>query len=290
MQKREYTVPPSTLKSPVILFRKSGREFEDELFSAKKKFVTVSQRTAILPGSLVIGRYSVLPFYKELENDLAVNGSRLINTHEMHRFVADIQEWYPYLHDVTPKTWFRVQDVPDNIGPIVLKGETNSKKDLWKTHMFANNKREGIEVMHRLMQDSLFSNQRIYAREFITFANFGENEINGRPITDEHRVFVLDGKIMASGFYWTDAGDEIIQTAKGTTVPKEFLERVIEKLSEATFCPRFYVIDVARLPNGEWMVVELNDGQMSGLSECSPDELYSNMKYELWESKWSPQG
>ena len=33
--------------------------------------------------------------------------------------------------------------------------------------------------------------------------------------------------------------------------------------------------------NGDWMVVELNDGQMSGVSCCDLGELYGNLKRVL---------
>lgn len=270
-------------KSPVILFRSAGLVNAEELEIAKDKFLTLSLRTSVPPQSLVIGRYSVLPYYKELELDLRSTGSKLINSYSEHRYIADMQNWYQDLADITPKTWFRMSDVPDNVGPLVVKGETNSKKDQWRTHMFAENKREAIEVMLRLQNDGLFYNQSIYVREFVTFAKYGDNPINGRPITDEYRFFVLDGKIVASGFYWSDAVDEINPRPSVNSVPETFLKSVIEKVINASTPPRFFVMDVARLPNNEWMVVELNDGQMSGLSECDPKELYKNMKYELWD-------
>lgn len=39
----------------------------------------------------------------------------------------------------------------------------------------------------------------------------------------------------------------------------------------------FYVIDVAKTVYGEWIVIEMNDAQMSGLSMVEPIELYTNL-------------
>jgi len=39
----------------------------------------------------------------------------------------------------------------------------------------------------------------------------------------------------------------------------------------------FFVLDMAETADGRWIVVEVNDGQMSGLSMCNPEELYANM-------------
>jgi hypothetical protein len=36
------------------------------------------------------------------------------------------------------------------------------------------------------------------------------------------------------------------------------------------------VIDLAELPGGEWRVIELNDGSMSGLSGNNPVILWTN--------------
>ena len=57
----------------------------------------LEQRTTI------IGRYSVLPFYKELEIDvLNVNNCELINSYEQFKYCADLQNWYQDLSDLTP--------------------------------------------------------------------------------------------------------------------------------------------------------------------------------------------
>ena len=39
----------------------------------------------------------------------------------------------------------------------------------------------------------------------------------------------------------------------------------------------FFVMDVAKKQDGDYIVIELNDGQMSGLSMVDPHELYANL-------------
>ena len=63
---------------PVIYFRDS-KETEEEFAIASKYFLTVPTRTMIPKDSLVIPRYSALPFYKELQYDTINLGSVLIN-------------------------------------------------------------------------------------------------------------------------------------------------------------------------------------------------------------------
>jgi hypothetical protein len=46
-------------------------------------------------------------------------------------------------------------------------------------------------------------------------------------------------------------------------------------------CPRFYTIDIAKDSIGNWIVIELNDGQMSGLSEVDMEMFYKGLKANL---------
>lgn len=274
--------PKETIKHPpIILYRASTIE-EKELKVLNKYFVSTDSRVKVHRGDLVIGRYSVLPYYKDLESDLYSLGSKLINSYAQHCYAADLQNWYFDLENLTPKTWFRLEDVPDMGGPYVLKGETNSKKDLWKTHMFAENKQEAIKVYSRLCEDSLIGSQRIYIREFVNFKTLMRNVVNDRPVTNEFRVFVYKKQILAGGFYWSDYVDDLQEKPSFSSVPKEFLQKVIAKVGDNI---PFFTVDVAQLENGEYQVVEINDGQMSGLSECNPDELYKNLKDLTWNNQ-----
>ncbi len=266
---------------PMILFRSSGVETEDEFLVANKHFVTSRSRMNVTGGDLVIPRYSALPFYTELESDVCSNGARLINTYNQHRYVADIKNWVGDLEGLTPRTWKDCQSVPRNIS-VVLKGETNSRKNKWKTHMFAKNHEEMLKVWCVLQTDDLLSDQDIYIREFVPLKTYLINPITEQPITEEYRFFVLDGKVMSSGYYWANHLDEISETPNPANVPQEFLDKVISIIKDKI---RFVVVDVARTASGEWIVIELNDGQQAGLSNNDPETLYRNMKHELWSSK-----
>ena len=43
----------------------------------------------------------------------------------------------------------------------------------------------------------------------------------------------------------------------------------------------FFVLDLAEKKSGGWVLVEINDGEMSGLSENDPDMLYSNLRKSI---------
>lgn len=244
--------------------------------SAKKFLPVYDSRSKIPPNSLVVGRYSCLPFYRELEQDLLENGSKLINSHNQHLWIADLKEWYEDFHGITPKTWMNLASLPEE-GPFVLKGETNSKKFHWNTHMFARNKREAIEVYGRLSQDSLIAQQNIYIREYVPLVKLAEG-LNGLQISEEYRFFILDGQVLSGGFYWSSHVDDLTTIPDPANVPQEFLNDVIWRIGSNA---RFVVVDIGRKADGGWMVVEVNDGQQSGPSENKLDVLYQNMQKVL---------
>lgn len=266
---------------PVILYR-GGRECmdEEELEAATSHFHCVTSRMAVGRDWLVIGRYSVLPFYRELEQDIRSIGSRLINTHEQHLYVADLQNWVADLGALTPATWNRLEDIRGTTGPFVLKGATNSKKFQWKTHMFARDWLDAGTVYDRLCEDGLIAQQHIYIRQYLPLTTYFEDVV-GLPVTKEFRFFVYEGEILTGGYYWSSHIDALREQGidpKPEEVPKEFLAEVLRRVGKKV---AFYALDVAELSDGRWIVIELNDGQMSGLSMNDPKVLYARLAERL---------
>jgi hypothetical protein len=226
----------------------------------------------------VFPRYSALPFYKELEADIKILGSKLINSYNQHCYAADIINWYGDLEEHTFPTWTLDSYFPEEVkGPFVLKGRTNSKKDKWNTHMFAKNKQEAIKVLNNLRDDDFIEPQGIVLRKYIPLVKLGEDFINKMPITLEYRFFCLYGEIVSSGYYWINHYDQV-KDKLPTTVPQQATKLVKTVLKTIKDKINFVVVDVAkREDNGDWIVIELNDGQQSGISMNDPEQLYSEL-------------
>lgn len=265
------------MMKPVIYFRGSLAE-EAEKAAAAKYFDIVERRTAIPSNSLVILRYSALPYNAELEEDIKALGSQLINSHTEHVYVADLRNWYYCLVDYTPRTWFYLDQIPEE-GPFVLKGATNSKKHQWSDCMYAESKQRTIEVYTNLRGDGCIGHQAIYIREYVPLKKLCDPISSGAaPISEEYRFFVLDGEVLAKGFYWSNYKDDIKEEINPDLVPENFLQQVIAKVARFI---RFFVIDIARTADDHWIVIELNDGQQSGLSDIDPDNLYKKLRDAL---------
>lgn len=268
-------MPPT----PVIYLRGSLAE-QAELDAAARYFRVIEQRTLIRPGELVIPRYSAQPFNSELCKDIIELGGTPINSHREHSYVADLLNWYFDLGEkLTPKTWFGLDQIPRHTGagPFVLKGATNSKKHQWLTSMYAADVAAATEVYHRLSQDSAISSQPIYIRQYVPLRQFKVG-INGLPVTEEYRFFILGGKVIASGFYWSEHVEELDETFNPDAVPRSFIRDAIAAVGDKI---RFWVLDVARKADGGWTVIELNDGQQAGLSTIDPDAFYGALSEAL---------
>jgi hypothetical protein len=256
---------------PVILFRKDYST-EDEFNVAQKYFDVKEYRSDVPENTLVIGRYSTLPFYKELEIDLKNNGARLVNSSTQYNWIANF-EWYHVLSDYTFETWFRAQDVPEGI-PLVVKGRTNSRKHEWDTKMFAPDKKYAIDIMIELQTDPLIGPQGLVFRRYEPLVTY-EVGNNGLNFTNEYRCFFYKGRLLCFAYYWTMAVNvERELSSEGYLFAVE-MGRIVADYSN------FYVIDIAEKASGGWVVVEVNDGQMAGLSENNPHILYDNLKQAI---------
>jgi hypothetical protein len=276
---------------PIILYR--DYDFSvDEIAAARPYFDLTNTRMQIKKDDLVIGRYSVLPFYREQARDVMMAGATLINSYEEHLYAADIRKWYadlsvptPFAAMLTPRTWMSSEELMADTscdGPFVVKGITNSKKHSWNTHMFAQTKRDAIEVMLRLQEDSLIGQQPIVFRRFIPLKAY-DIAVNGMPIGYEWRFFIAYGEVLCGAWYWSSYIREDVEPPPATRVPAAFLGEVCRRIGSKI---NFVVVDVAETADGEFMVVELNDGQMSGPSENNLGELYRSL-HQTVTKKWS---
>lgn len=254
-----------------ILYRDIFKSNEFKI--ASKYLPTTDSILDIKENDLVIGRYSVLPFYKEVERDINRLNAKLINTYEQHLYLADLENWYKDLQHLTPKTWFASHEVPKNEAPFIVKGATNSKKWLWDTHMYAETWEDMVQVCCRLRDDGLIEAQNICIRKYVPLHTYFKS-LHGLPITKEFRFFVLYGEIVAGGFYWSNHMEEIGEIPDINEVSELFLKKIIGRIGDYA---NFYVLDIAQTQNSEWVLIELNDGQMSGLSEINPDEFYKKL-------------
>lgn len=246
---------------------------EDEFLRCSEKFSTVRFRTKLTPktGESVICRYSALPFYRELEMDLNEIGLSPINSFHEHTYIANM-DWVYDLEDMTFPTWFRLEEVPKDI-PLVIKGRTNSRKFEWNSKMYSDSWDKTVDISSELMNDPLIGPQGLAFRKFEKLVTY-EIGINGMPMTNEWRVFFYRGDVVDYDFYWSIM--EQNERMGRDEFKKTGLRFAIDAATKIDV--PFMVIDVAQRIDGSWVVVEVNDGQMSGLSNIPAERFYENLK------------
>ena len=150
--------------------------------------------------------------------------------------------------------------------------------------MVSPNRKRAIEIMCELKNDSLIGEQDIIFRKYIPLQTFGVG-VNGMRFTNEWRCFFLGNKLLTFVYYWSNSfPKENIENF--TQYIEMFLfdggleiaENAADIISKKT---NFFVLDVARAENGNWYVVEANDGQMSGLNGTNIHSFYQLLKEEI---------
>jgi ATP-grasp domain, R2K clade family 3 len=261
------------MMEPILLVRRELMSNYEYQFATKH--FRVEESRVLCRDSLVFGRYSVLPHYAELERDLALLGSRLINTFEQHRWIVSF-DYYQRLAEFTPETWDESNIHQSQFtGPFVVKGKMKSRKWQWKSLMFARSKREALRIGDRLKEDSEIGEQGIVYRRFVPLKTFGQGK-DGLPQTNEWRFFYLGPRRLSHAYYWP--GSNFLDRATISDTAIALADRIAQIVSEVV---PFFVLDLAETETGDWILIEVNDGQQSVPSEHDLDRLYGNLRAAL---------
>lgn len=262
---------------PWVLVPASSQLLEDD-----ERFVLedvlqgcVSETLAGIPqDALVFTRFRSIPFGKELEADIRQHGCEPVNSYRQHRNIADLFTWVGLLEGLTAPA-FTIDDMsylPE--GEYFVKGETNSLKNRWFQACYVSEKSELMNVVRNVQDDMYVGDQRVVIRPFRNFRQVGEM-IDGRPVFNERRFFVLDGCVVSEGFYWSPWS---VDFGEPDVIDRKKLDATLsEVISRVQHLARFLVIDMAEFEDGSWEVVELNDGNMSGLCDNDPFVLWSGV-------------
>ena len=259
---------------PVILFRTF--EHEAEAQAAARHIPVLERLDDVRSGDLVIGRFSLVPFYEGVEGEIASKGGRLLVPYADARYIAQMG-WLADLREMTPATWFasNLSAIPADLAHgYFVKGVTNSRKHEWQ-RSFAATSAELPALIADLASDPLIGGQEIVVREFRPLATYGV-AATGLPITDEYRYFVLDGQVLSCGYYWDSYVGALGIKPDPGRIPAGFVAEAIARIPL-----RHYVMDIALTAQGEPLVVEINDPGLSGLAGNDPDVLYAALARAL---------
>jgi len=159
--------------------------------------------------------------------------------------------------------------------PIIVKDFVKSRKHEWHDACFIPNASKTqraekvVEKFLELQEEDL--NEGLAFREFIKFKPLTEHPRSGMPLTEEFRLFFLNGKEIFSSEYWEEGE---YQRAE---IPHEFFQEIAENIPS-----NFFTMDIAQTEKGDWLIIELGDGQVSGLPEKADVRgFYQSLKANL---------
>ena len=228
---------------------------------------------AIYRGWMIKPRY-----YAMLYDALKQKGITLINTPEQYRHCHHFPCSYDIIKEHTPVSiWFPEEQVRDQFDsvleglqvfgdqPVIVKDYVKSRKHEWEDACYIPNaadKEHARQVVSNFVTrqgDDL--NEGIVFRKFVRLEFLNQHPKSDMPLSKEYRVFFLDHQPVLVLHYWDEA--EYDEDRPDMELFMEIARRVES---------RFFTMDIAKLEAGSWTIVELGDGQVSGLPDLADIE------------------
>lgn len=221
--------------------------------------------------------------YQSIYNAAKAKNLQLLNTPEEHRVVQEFDAAYPFLEGLTPRsaTVDSVEaalEAAPRIGfPIFVKGAVQSRKGRgWKACV-ADDENDLRELCEHLIELKNRSRGRVVLRELVKLRH--TRMAGDFPMGREYRLFLLNGQVLACGYYWE--GDDPLKNLSASELT------LVEGLARtaASRLPSPYVaVDIGQREDGEWTVIETGDPQFSGLSQISPLQFWNRLGEALTKS------
>jgi hypothetical protein len=240
-----------------------------------------------LPGAnvgLLVYRGWMLPvaIYAQLAAAIEARGGHLLNDAASYETLHHLPNSYAMLDRRTPKTtWisgappFATDEIHSAItafgdGPIVVKDFVKSRKHEWADAFFIRSASDLPEV-DRVVSNFVSRQGEDIAgglvfREFVELDTVGTHPSSGLALGREYRLFFLDRELLASGRYWEEVEyDDDFEVDQFAEIAR-------------SIASRFFSMDVARTRAGDWIVIEVGDGQVSGLPRTfDPMHFYRSL-------------
>lgn len=219
--------------------------------------------------------------YQNLYEGLLDKNIKLINSPEEYKHCHYLPNSYEKIEGKTPKSLWttnldlsNIETITSAFGanPIIIKDFVKSEKHHWEEACFipdASDKEKLKSVVERFLElrgDAL--NEGLVFREFEELEFLTHHSKSQMPLTKEFRIFFANKQVVFISNYWEE-GDYADEKPDS----EEFIAiaQTIESI--------FFTIDIAQKKNGDWLIMELGDGQVTGLPDSTDkNEFYEKLK------------
>lgn len=215
--------------------------------------------------------------YETFFNLLEEKGIFLINSPEEYKRYHTLPGWYHELSEWTAESiWEEDGSVNDILeksislkGSYIVKDYVKSRKHEWYDACYISdiadriNASKVISTFAERQGESLVGG--IVLRKFVKLKQIGFHEKSGMPISEEYRVFVYAGKVHIMDHYWNS--DSKVAFSENELM---WIQEIAASLRS-----NFVTLDLARKEDGMLIIMELGDGQVSGLQEIDVNGFYN---------------
>lgn len=225
-----------------------------------------------------IGFIPRLECYSYLYQAAFEKGIRLIHDTNQYRFAQEFHCYYPLISEFTAPSLI-VGSVEELEGmdlqfPLFLRGSVQSRKYLGLDACLAHDPDELHTLATDLLANPVRCRNNVIIREFRPLRHVQMHQ--GFPQGREFRAFVLDGKVLALGYYWTQA-----DPLQNLTPSEEITVRALAEKVADLVPSRWIALDIGQSESGEWWVIELGDAQFSGTGMVPPFLLFVQLRQAL---------
>ncbi|MDH7914352.1 ATP-grasp domain-containing protein [Winogradskyella sp. SYSU M77433] len=219
--------------------------------------------------------------YEAFYQGLLMKNIILINNPVEYNHCHYLPNSYDKIINETPKSnWTKdllqnnILDLVKDFGnnPIIVKDFVKSEKHHWKDACFipnASDKNKVQEVTNKFLElRGSYLNEGLVFREFVELEFLTDHSKSGMPLTKEFRLIFLNKELVQVLDYW----DEGVYDSEKPDI--EFFKNIANKIES-----NFFTMDVAKKKDGNWIIMELGDGQVAGLPDhANTDEFYCTMR------------
>lgn len=219
--------------------------------------------------------------YSALYDALLSRGLQLINTPQQFRYCQLLPESLHLIKPYSMRTVYVETDgrqlhvdaimpllLPFAGRPLILRDFVRTEKHYWTQACYIASASDMQSIQNTIqsfvtLRDGQIEGGLVF-REFIEFEAVGETRRGDMPLIKEYRLVFIDQEHRATIRYWDAPEHE-------SDVPPD--EPFISLANDIR--SRFFTMDIARRPDGEWMVIDLGDGQTAPLPAMADlDSLY----------------
>ena len=214
--------------------------------------------------------------YRDFYNKLKEKGIILINSPEEYERYHLLPGWYDdFKYDTAESVWEDQGTLESALsltrelkGSYIVKDYVKSRKHEWYDACYIKN----IEVhgeTERIIKNFIDRQDSnllggVVLRKFIDLKADGFHEKSRMPISEEYRVFICKGKVLIIDNYW-----QADNNVKLSDDEVQWIKNQAQKIKS-----NLVTMDLARKTDDKLIIMELGDGQVSGLQQINPEMFY----------------